>query len=175
MLRLKPTYIVEHVTDINLEDLKKEGIKGLVFDLDNTLMPPRTGNYPENIENWLKEVKNDFKIAILSNNPHADYVREAGVKAGCIAYEKARKPRRAAAMQALKDLDLLPEQVVMIGDRPLTDIFVGQRLGLITILVEPLIKNEEHEFIKFLRKLERIFISTALKKFTENDNNIVNK
>ncbi len=171
MLRLKPTYIVEHVTDINLEDLKQENIKGLIFDLDNTLMPPRTGIYPEVISQWLEEVKKDFKIAILSNNPYKDYVRQAGEKAGCIAYEKAGKPRRKAALQALKDLDLMPEQVVIIGDRPLTDILVGQRLGLITILVDPLIKQEEVRVIKFFRKLERIFISPALKKFTENNEN----
>lgn len=169
MLKLKPTYIVEHVTDINLEDLKQENIKGLIFDLDNTLMPPKTGVYPENILRWLELIKNDFKIAILSNNPHKEYVREAGEKAGCIAYEKAGKPRRKAAISALKDLELLPEQVVMIGDRPLTDILVGQRLGLITILVDPLIKNDESNFIKCLRKLERFFISSALKKFSENN------
>ncbi len=164
-MRLKPTYIVEHVTDINLEDLKNENIKGLIFDLDNTIMAPRKGVYSDDMLNWLDLVKTDFKIAILSNNPESDYVRKAGELAGCQAYEKAGKPRRKAALQALKDLDLLPEQVVMVGDRPLTDIFVGQRLGLMTILVDPLIKHEESDFVKFLRKLERIFISSALKKF----------
>lgn len=164
-MRLKPTYIAEHVRDINLDDLKNENIKGLMFDLDNTIMAPHTGVYTEEISNWLKLVKNDFKIAILSNNPDASYVKDAGEKAGCIAYEKAGKPRIKAAVQALKDLDLLPEQVAMVGDRPLTDILVGQRLGLVTILVDPLMKHQEHDFIKFLRKLEKIFISSALKKF----------
>ncbi|MCK7484503.1 MAG: hypothetical protein MZU97_02350 [Bacillus subtilis] len=44
MAFLKPTYIVEHVTDINLDDLKADGIKGLLFDLDNTLMRPAYGH-----------------------------------------------------------------------------------------------------------------------------------
>ena len=171
MLRLKPTYIVEHVTDINLEDLKNDNIKGLIFDLDNTLMPPRSKVFPENIAQWLELVKNDFKIAILSNNPHKDYVKNAGKLAGCVAYEKAGKPRRAAAVKALKDLDLLPEQVVVVGDRPLTDILVGQRLKFITILVDPLMKREEIRIIKFLRKIERLFISAPSKKFSKNGNN----
>ncbi len=171
MLRIKPTYIVGHVTDINLEDLKKDSIKGLVFDLDNTIMPPKTGDYPEDILKWLEMVKNEFKIAILSNNPHKEYVQKAGEKAGCIAYEKAQKPRIKAAVQALKDLDLLPEQVVIIGDRPLTDILVGQRLGLTTVLVDPLITHDENQFISFLKMLERCFISSALKKFADNGNN----
>jgi len=70
---------------------------------------------------------------------------------------------------ALKDLDLLPSQVAMVGDRPLTDIWVGQRLGLITILVDPLMKHEEAAIVQFLRKLERIFIRPAKKLFPEKE------
>jgi len=167
-MRLKPTYIVERVTDINLDDLKKENIKGLVFDLDNTLMPPNTEEYPKDIFEWLTHVKNDFKIVILSNNPEKDYVQRAGEIAGCLAYEKAGKPRRKAAVQALKDIDLLPEQVVMVGDRPLTDIWVGQRLGMTTILVDPIMKKEEIAIVKCLRKLERLFVSPAKKIFSHH-------
>lgn len=172
MLKLKPTYIVERVTDINLDDLKDESIKGLIFDLDNTLMHPQTAHLPEDIEKWLEVVKNDFKIAILSNNPYTNYVREAGERVGCVAYEKANKPRRRAALKALRDLDLLPEQVAIIGDRPLTDIWVGHRLGMVTILVDPLLKHEEMWIIKNLRNLEKIFITKALRKFTDKNENI---
>jgi HAD superfamily phosphatase (TIGR01668 family) len=167
-MRLKPTYIVERVTDINLEDLKNEQIKGLIFDLDNTLMPPKTGDYPQDIFQWLMSIKNDFKIVILSNNPEKDYVQKAGEIVGCLAYEKAGKPRKKAAVQALKDIELLPEQVAMVGDRPLTDIWVGQRLGMVTILVDPIMKKEEIEIIKFLRKLERLFVSPAKKIFSHH-------
>lgn len=167
--RLKPTYIVERVTDINLEDLKEENIKGMIFDLDNTIMPPKTGIFPEDIAQWLEIVKIDFKIAILSNNPCPAYVKEAGEKVGCIAIEKADKPRRKAAVKALKDLDLLPSQVVMIGDRPLTDILVGQRLGLTTILVDPIMKKQENSFIQCLRKLEKLFVSSPKKIFSKKN------
>ena len=167
MIKLKPTYIVERVTDINLEDLKADNIKGLIFDLDNTLMHPKTSYLPEDIEKWLGSVKCDFKIAILSNNPYTHYVKEAGERVGCVAYERAAKPRRKAAIRALKDLDLLPGEVVIIGDRPLTDIWVGQRLGMVTILVDPLLKHEEVWIIRYLRKLERIFIAKASKAFTQ--------
>lgn len=169
-LRLKPTYIVERVTDINLEDLRDDNIKGLIFDLDNTLMPPKTCDLPEDIAEWLEKVKSDFKVAILSNNPNKCYVQEAGKKVGCIAFEKANKPRRKAAVQALKQLDLIPSQVVMVGDRPLTDIWVGQRLGITTILVDPIMKHKEAKIIKFLRKLERIFVSSPKKSFSDKKN-----
>lgn len=167
MFRLKPTYIVERVTDINLEELKEENIKGLIFDLDNTIMPPNTSIFPEDIAQWLELVKKDFKIAILSNNPDKLYVKEAGEQIGCIYFHSAGKPRKKAAVQALKDLDLIPSQVVIVGDRPLTDIFVGQRLGLTTILVDPLIKHQEIWLFKQLRKLERIFVSSPKKTFSD--------
>ena len=168
VFRLKPTYVVEHVTDINLEDLKAEGIRGLIFDLDNTIMAPKTGELTKEIEGWLNVVKNDFKISIVSNNPREHYVQEAAQLVGAPAYAKAKKPGTEVAAKALKEMDLLPSQVVMIGDRPLTDIWVGQRLGMITILVDPLIKHEEIAIVKFLRKLERIFIERPKKIFTHH-------
>lgn len=165
-MRLTPTYIAERVTDINLDDLKKEGIKGLIFDLDNTIMPPGTGVYPPDIVGWLEMVKSEFKIAILSNNPYYNYVQKAGECIGCPAYHKAGKPSKRVVLLALKEMELLPEQTVIIGDRPLTDIWVGQRLGMVTILVDPLMKHEEMAIIKFLRRLEKVFIKPAAKKFS---------
>ena len=169
MFRMKPAYIVERVTDIHLEELKDDNIKGLIFDLDNTLMPPETGIYPEDIAEWIESVKQDFKIAILSNNPDQCYVEEAGKRIGCIYFHKADKPRRKAALKALKEMDLIPSQVAMVGDRPLTDILVGQRLGMMTILVDPIIKHQEIALFKFLRKLERIFVSSPKKRFGEKN------
>lgn len=168
VFRLKPTYIVEHVTDINLEDLRAEGIKGLIFDLDNTLMAPKSSELSTEIAHWLEIVKNDFQIAIVSNNPHQHYVEDAAKIIGAPAYHKAKKPRTAIATVALKKLDLLPYQVAMVGDRPLTDIWVGQRMGMITILVDPLIKHEEMVIVKFLRKLERIFIEAPKRIFSHH-------
>lgn len=169
--RLKPTYIVEHVTDINLEDLKEEGIKGLIFDLDNTLMAPRTGYLTEDIETWLKDLRNEFKIAIVSNNPYQQYMEKAAEIIGCPAYGKANKPGRAVALKAIRGLDLLPSQVAIVGDRPLTDIWVGQRLKLITILVDPLIKHEEAAIIKFLRKMEKLFVGKPHRNFSPKNKN----
>ncbi len=166
MFRMSPTYIVEMVTDINLEDLKKDGIEGFLFDLDNTLMAPKSGELRQDIVDWLKIVKQDFKIAIVSNNHEKEYIDKAADIIGCPGYAKAAKPRRGAAVEALREIDLLPRQVAVVGDRPLTDILLGQRLGLTTILVDPLIKHEEMYIVKCLRKLERIFIKAPKKIFT---------
>jgi predicted HAD superfamily phosphohydrolase YqeG len=49
-------------------------------------------------------------------------------------------------------------QAAMIGDRPLTDIWVGQRMGMYTILVDPLTMASEHRVVKVLRRLEKLFV-----------------
>ncbi len=164
--RLKPTYIVERVTDINIEDLKAENIKGIMFDLDNTLMHPKTYFYPEDVSTWIEKIKSDFKIVILSNNHDKSSVEKAGETVGCPAFEEAKKPSIKVALKALKEMELLPSEVVMVGDRPLTDIWVGERLGFTTILVDPLRKKDEHPFIKCLRRLERVSVTVPHKIFS---------
>ncbi|MEW5820182.1 MAG: YqeG family HAD IIIA-type phosphatase [Cyanobacteriota bacterium] len=156
--KLKADYILQHVTDIDLKDLKSKGIKGFVFDLDNTIMAPKTGRLTEDIEDWLKKVKEDFKIAVVSNNHKDNYIENAAKVIGCPVYGKAKKPQVKIIMQTLEEMELKPNEIAVVGDRPLTDIWVGKKLGSVTILVDPLMKDNESELVKILRKLERSFI-----------------
>lgn len=156
---LKPNIITKNVKDLNLEELKAKGIKGFIFDLDNTIMKPDTGYFTEDIQAWLNEVEKDFKIAIVSNNPRPDYEKKVREIVDYPIYFKAAKPSRKFVRLALKDLGLEPSEAAMVGDRPLTDIFVGQRLGMTTILVDPLIKHQEPILFKILRKAERSFVA----------------
>jgi hypothetical protein len=158
LFKLKADYILKHVTDIDLQELKNKGIKGFIFDLDNTIMAPKTGILTSDVENWLSEVKEDFKIAVVSNNREQNYIELAAKVVGCPVEGKAKKPQRKVIKKVLEQLNLKPSEVAVVGDRPLTDIWVGKRLGSITILVDPLMKDHENTFIKFLRKLERSFI-----------------
>ncbi len=156
--RLRPTYVIAHVRDINLTELKAQGIKGFLFDLDNTIMPPKTGIFPEEIVNWLNVVRKDFKIAVVSNNKNRDYYEKVKEISDFPIYFNAAKPSTKAVKEALTELKITAKQAAIVGDRPLTDIWVGQKLKMTTILVDPLMKHQEHDFIKFLRKLERSFI-----------------
>lgn len=160
--KLKADYVLEHVSDINLEELKQKGIKGLIFDLDNTIMAPKTGKLTSDICDWLNIVKKDFKIAVVTNNRKDDYIKIAEDVVGCPVYGKAEKPRRKVIRKTLEDMGLKSNEVAVIGDRPLTDIWVGKRLNAITILVNPLMKAKENRLIKLLRKLERTFIKEPI-------------
>ncbi len=156
---VKPTRIVEHVTDINLTELWESGVRGFIFDLDNTIMAPHTGILEDNVSDWLKQIEaQGFKSIVVSNNPLRFYTEEAEKLLNIPVIGNAGKPRRKYLYRALEILNLKPEQIVVVGDRPLTDIWGGQRLGAKTILVDPLTKHQEHVFVKFLRKLERCFV-----------------
>jgi uncharacterized protein len=158
IFKLKTDYLLENVTQINANELKEKGVKGLIFDLDNTLMAPHSGVLTKEIADWLNIVKEEFKIAIVSNNRRQNYIEQAAKVVGCPVEGRAKKPGRKIMQKAIEQLGLKPSEVAIIGDRPLTDIWVGKRLGAVTILVEPLIKEQENWFVKLLRKLERTFV-----------------
>ena len=71
---LTPDYNLKNIYEIDLAELKLKGIKLILFDLDSTLMVSKSGNYlPETVD-WLKKVKQDFQIAVISNNNRGEYI-----------------------------------------------------------------------------------------------------
>ncbi len=158
---IRPWRIVDDITTLDPKILKEHGIRGVIFDLDNTIMAPRTGALETHIEQWLAELqKQDLKLVVVSNNKKAHYVQAAEKVLNIPVIGNAGKPRRKYLRKGLEILGMKPDEVAVVGDRPLTDIWGGNRLGAFTILVDPLTKHSEHWFIKILRKLERAFIRT---------------
>jgi uncharacterized protein len=153
---LRPTYLIDgDITDINLDQLKKDGLKGIILDLDSTLIAPKAGALTVEAAEWLTRARAQFKIAVVSNNTRADYVQKVATLLAMPVIGEAGKPRRSGLRKALQMLDLKAEEAVLVGDRPLTDVLGGQRAGMKTILVEPLKTMKELPIIRILRKIER--------------------
>jgi uncharacterized protein len=153
---LRSTYIVDgDVTDIDLDQLIRDGIKGLIFDLDSTLVAPHSGMLTEDVARWLKYARVHFKVAVVSNNKRDLYIQEiaAILDMHCVGW--AAKPSTKAFLCVLERFELAPHEVAVIGDRPLTDVWGGLRAGMKTILVMPLKTMNEPGWIKMFRKLER--------------------
>jgi uncharacterized protein len=158
-LLVKPSLVISDITSIDLAALKALGIKGFVFDLDNTIVAPRAVIPEARIMSWLTILQAEgFRCVVLSNNKKVDYCSQSEKALGIPVIAKAAKPRRAAFRKALEMIGLQANEVAMVGDRPLTDIWVGQRMGAYTILVDPLIMTSEKTYIKWLRSLERMFL-----------------
>lgn len=154
---IKPDYNLKNVYEIDFSLLKSEGIKCLMFDLDSTLMISKSGKFlPETIE-WFKTFAKDFETVIVSNNKNDKYIENANKIAPCKVIGKANKPNPKVIAEYLKSKNIYPNEAVMIGDRPLTDILAGKLLGCKTILVGS-INPDENLPTKFVRMLERLSI-----------------
>lgn len=151
---LKPDYNLKNVYEINFEELKQQGIKCLMFDLDSTVMVSKSANFlPETVE-WFNTFLKDFEVAIISNNKNEKYIENASKLAPCRVIGRADKPNPKVMGEYLKSVGIVPSEAAMIGDRPLTDILAGKLLGCKTILVGS-INPTENLPTKFVRALER--------------------
>lgn len=158
---LRPTYMIDgDVTDIDLDRLASDGIRGLIFDLDSTLVAPRSGQVSPAVDDWLKQARARFRVAIVSNNKKEPYIEHIRCVLDIPAIGRAAKPSRRGFREALRILDLEPQEVAVVGDRPLTDVLGGQRAGMKTVLVRTLKTMNEPRWITFFRNLERLVIKS---------------
>jgi HAD superfamily phosphatase (TIGR01668 family) len=116
-----PEKYVEKIQDISLEELKRKNIKGLLIDIDNTLVPSRVKEANENIVKWLQRVKeNGFKVCIFSNASKKRVIK-FNDKLKLPAVYRAAKPWKRAYKKAIDLLGLKPCEMAMIGDQIFTD------------------------------------------------------
>ncbi|MGB8701203.1 MAG: YqeG family HAD IIIA-type phosphatase [Thermosynechococcaceae cyanobacterium] len=138
------------------------GIKGLVLDVDDTIISTRSAVVLPDVQAWIDEVKQVARVSLVSNNlSHARISRIAGVLDLPYLF-CARKPSRRKVRQAVADMNLAMNEVAMVGDRLFTDVVVGNRLGMFTVLVEPMLDaSGDRRHTSCLRSLE-IWISRRL-------------
>lgn len=154
---LKPDYNLKNVYDIDFEELKRQGIKCLMFDLDSTLMVSKSGRFTKTTLDWFATFLPYFEVAIISNNKNEYYIEKASQAAPCKVIGWANKPNPKIMGDYLESVNINPSEAVMIGDRPLTDILAGKLLGCKTILVGS-INPTENLPTRFVRALERTTI-----------------
>ena len=156
---IKPNFNLESIYDIDIMELKSIGIKALFFDLDSTLMKSKSGKFSFQTAQFLNDLKTNFILAIISNNSNMEYIKKAQSQTDIPVYSKAKKPNTRILLKACRELGLAPEEVAMVGDRPLSDILGGKRANMTTILVDSISKNEENFIVRFARFCERLTIA----------------
>jgi uncharacterized protein len=155
MIWLQPDWFAANIFDIDLKLLHAHGIRGLVFDLDNTLMPPSKPELWDEVADWLCHAQNEgFILAVASNNPRSHFIQQAQTLLGIPVIGSANKPSPGKILQLLQTLGLTPQESVLIGDRPTTDVWAGHRAGMHTILTRPLMQGREPLLYTVLRWLE---------------------
>ena len=158
-----PSAFVKSVFLIKPEDLIENGIKGIITDLDNTLVEWDRADATQDVMAWLESMRDaGLQVTVISNN-HIERVSHFCDPLGIPYICEARKPLKKAFLQAIATLGLPKEEVIMIGDQLLTDVLGANRAGLKSILVVP-VASSDATITKFNRSIERRIMARFKRK-----------
>ncbi len=157
-----PHKTADNVFGLDVSFCKENNIKGMIFDIDNTLVTHDTLKAPKNIIDYLNNLENNgIKIAIVSNN-HKERVESFCEELGYTYVARAWKPFKKNLICVMKSFSLNPEEICLVGDQIFTDIYGGLRMGFYTVLVTAVGKNETG-FVAFKRIFEKAVMSEYAK------------
>jgi HAD superfamily phosphatase (TIGR01668 family) len=161
--KFTPRLRVKTIYEIPLDELWLNGVRGIITDLDNTLVGAKEPLATPELIVWLELVKQKgFKVVIVSNNAELR-VRNFAEPLQIPFIHRAKKPTNTAFVKALQWMELKAEQVVVVGDQMLTDVLGGNRMKLHTILVLPIAVLDEGFFTKINRRIEKVLFAIMRK------------
>jgi uncharacterized protein len=167
---LQPDLILgSSVLDLTPEILTRYKIEGLVLDVDDTIVPIGNSLAQPELILWIQQIREIVPLWLVTNNP-------SQVRIGAIAdslslpyFHSAAKPSRRKLRQAIEAMSMEPARVAMVGDRVFTDVLAGNRMGMFTILIEPIVCADSSISFNTIRSVEfaiaRLFgVSFAITK-----------
>lgn len=161
--RFYPDVYIKNIYSIDYEKLKELNIHTLVFDLDNTLAPFDIEYPDEKTKLFLdKLVADGFLVLIVSNNA-LERVTKFTKTLNVSFIHKAGKPKISKIKNFILESGGKLEESAIIGDQLFTDMWVGTRLNILKILVEPIATRDEFT-VKLKRGIEKLVFKNYLRK-----------
>ena len=159
-----PDEYLDSAYDIDYDKLYADGIRGIIFDIDNTLVMHDHPADERSIELLSKLDKTGFRILFLSNNKEERVrsFRDQSVSSAMYIH-KAGKPVKGGYIRAMQMMSTDRDSTVFIGDQLFTDLWGAKRTGIRSILVKPIDPHEEIQIV-LKRILERIVLSSYARK-----------
>lgn len=155
---LAPDLHVSRVRDIDLAWLTNRGIRAVLVDVDDTLLPGDDQPMHDADRAWLDTVQGaGLDLAILSNGT-AQRVHTLGAHLGVPTFALAGKPFSFAFRRALAALGRQPSESAMVGDQLFTDVLGARWAGLTSVLVQPLTPGR-HAHTRLIRHVERLVLA----------------
>lgn len=151
-----PDMYVDSTYIIDFEKLYEEGIRGLIFDIDNTLVEhglPATDRAKE-LFGRLRRI--GFKTCLISNNKESR-VKPFALEVNSPYVFKANKPFKKNYLKAMDIMDTDKLSTCFVGDQLFTDVYGANRCNIKSILVKPIHPKEEIQIV-LKRKLEKIVL-----------------
>ena len=146
-----PDMYQKSIYDIDYGKLKNKGIKCILFDLDNTLVPVNEDVPTKKVKELFNRLEKDFKIIILSNSGKKRLIPfKEGLNVDVAA--SSRKPFKKKYLKIMDIYKFKYHEIAAIGDQLLTDIQGANRVGITSILINPI-----GEYEKIPTKINRFF------------------
>ena len=162
---LYPDEYLDSTYSIDFDQLYKEGYRGIIFDIDNTLVPHGAPADERAISLFTHLKELGFHCMLLSNNKeprvkmfndavHVNYIYKAG------------KPKPAGYRKAMEVLGTDTSNTIFVGDQIFTDVYGANRTGIRTILVKPIHPKEEIQIVlkRYLEKIVLFFYQRKCQK-----------
>ncbi len=160
-----PHHEADSAYEIDYEGLYRAGFRGVVFDIDNTLVPHGAPADKRAAALVTRLQDCGFHVMFLSNNKESRVKQFSDAAGGEYIY-KAGKPKRAGYFKAMERLGTGPADTMFVGDQLFTDVWGAKRCGIYSILVKPIDKKEEIQIVlkRYLEKIVLFFYKRKLKK-----------
>ena len=159
--RFYPTEYLNSVYDIDFKELYNSGIRGIISDIDNTLVPhgaPAT----DEIVDLFKEIHSiGIYTCLISNNKEPRVAPFAKAVKSKYVFN-AHKPSRTNYVKAMELMGTTPESTLFLGDQVFTDVWGANRTGIKSYMLKPIDKKEEIQII--LKRIPEKFIMWRWKK-----------
>lgn len=151
-----PNEIQESTYVIPFEEWKKKGYQGIIFDIDNTLVPHGADADERSIQLFQRLKDLGFETMLLSNNKEPR-VKRFNKEIGTGYIYKAGKPGLKNYYKAMERMGTVAENTLFVGDQLFTDVWGAKRAGIYSILVKPINPKEEIQIV-LKRYLEKIVL-----------------
>ena len=155
---LRPDLLVHAIEEIDFDWLEGRNVRGLLLDVDNTIVPWRSREIPDEKRSWIEQAKSRFAVCLLSNTIFMDRLRHIASELGVDFVARAfcgRKPFPGGFREALRRIDIPASQAAMIGDQVFADVLGGKLVGCVTVLVDPVSPTNEFIGTRIVRCVER--------------------
>lgn len=164
---LYPKEYLSNVTEITIDFLNKNQLKGVILDVDNTLIDFNK-KLLDGVEEWIKELKeNGIKFCIVSNSNKLEKVKKVADTLQIPFIYFAKKPLKSGLKKAKEILNLEAKNIAVVGDQIMTDVIGANRCKMFSILVKPI---EEKDY--FITRVKRPIEKRIIQKYLKNKNRI---
>ena len=160
-----PDNYIDSTYCIDFEELKKQGIQGIIFDIDNTLVPHGAPADERSKALFLQIHKLGMKTMLLSNNKEPR-VKSFAKQVGSPYIYKAGKPATGNYLKAMEEMGTEKQTTLFVGDQLFTDVWGAKRAGIRNYLVKPIHPKEEIQIV-LKRRLEWIVLRSYEKELTK--------